>query len=128
MNSVTRPLHFSERVALFVVATRKEKLDELFAGFEASSQKRATHFSAALSACDSAQRQARLSLEFGPRFDAAERLQTVVVEAHPHLRAAIVEALPTRWKVLFPQFQSSSNTVAPAMRALASRLALEAQR
>ena len=119
-----RALSFTERVTLFVCAMRKSQAGALLDCFADRPKARALAFAQQVRQWDSSTRQARLTREFGGRTNRFECLQALVVEAPPLLRGALGEQLPEDQRVLFPHLHPTT-PVAPAMRALASRLVRE---
>jgi hypothetical protein len=78
---------------------------------------------------DSATRQVRLSVEFGIRLNADERLRLLMAEAPPPLQQAILQRLPSYQRTLFPGLEASTaEPLLPHLEALAERLVKEATR
>ncbi|NVJ00925.1 hypothetical protein HV824_22795, partial [Myxococcus sp. AM009] len=83
-----------------------------------------------LSALPSAQRQAKVAVEFGERADAAARLRRLMSDAPPMLRREIFRRLPPYHRTLFPDasLAQQASEAPPAQGALAERLIREATR
>lgn len=123
-----RALGFPERLTLFVTAMHRAQADALLDGLGGDARVRAHAFAPSVRGWDSAQRQARLTHEFGVRSDAVQRVRELVVGAQGAVRDAILDALPARLKVEFPRGRAAAATPSPAVRALAARLVWEATR
>lgn len=119
----SRESGFVERTTMFVVAMKKEQ--DLLDGFASEPRTRAQLFGQQLSALDSPTRQARLALEFGVREGGRERVNKLLSEASPAMRAAIVALLPQSWR---PTNLTATDQRSPVMLALAARLIREATR
>ncbi len=122
-----RDLSFAERVTLFLNGLQRAQSERLLEGFAESLRVRAVAFNVRLNANDSATRQGRLLRELGVRRDALSRLRKLIVEAPVGLRVALCQAIPPRFAPEFPCVEDAPVTT-PGMRALASRLVLEAIR
>lgn len=116
---------FVEQTTLFLVAMKKEQALELLDGFAKDPRHRARVFAQQLSDLDSPTRQARLALEFGVREGGRERVNKLLGEVSPPMRAAIASLLPPSWRL--PNVPSAAQTT-PVMSALAARLIREATR
>lgn len=116
---------FVEQTTLFVVAIKKQQATELIEGFASEPRQRARLFADQLSALDSPTRQARLACEFGVREGGRERVNKLLAESSPAMRAAIVSLLPASWR---PASVMAPQSCAPVMLALAARLIREATR
>jgi hypothetical protein len=122
-----RGVGFVEQTTLFVVALKKTDALSLLDGFAESARQRARVFAQQLADLDSSTRQARLSLAFGTRDDAAVRIKALLAEAPAGLKAAILEQLPP---ALRPPLAGLAPppAQAPLLKALANRLIREATR
>lgn len=121
----SRETGFVERTTMFVVAMKKEVGGDLLDGFADHPRQCAQRFAQHLSALDSPTRQARLALEFGVREGGRERVNKLLSEASPAMRAAIVALLPQSWR---PTNLTATDQRSPVMLALAARLIREATR
>ncbi|MBM4781609.1 MAG: hypothetical protein GQE15_28365 [Archangiaceae bacterium] len=121
----SRESGFVERTTMFVVAMKKEDGDALLEGFASEPRQRARVFAQQLAALDSPTRQARLALEFGVREGGRERVNKLMGEVSPALRAAIIGLLPQTWRPATPTLR---NPPSPVMLAIAARLIREATR
>ncbi len=118
-----------ERLALFLVALHPGAVDRLAGGLAPRVAARTRAYARNLLAAPSSDRHALLATEFGPRPDALDRVQALIVAAPPALRTALVQQLPDEWKRRFPQHTApSTHALAPVLAALASRLIREATR
>lgn len=122
------PVEFPERLALYVHAMHREQASALLDALAEKPRARALAYVEDLKAIDSAQRQARLTREFGTRPDALDRVAKLLVDAAPPLRRAIVRHLPAALRSRFPHLDGPEAPCPPAMDALAARLAREAIR
>lgn len=118
------------RFALVALVFGKERAAELLEGLGAREAERAKEHLAHFAALTSAQRQARVALEFGVRSDPSEQLRELMAEAPEALRREIFRRLPPYQRSLFPQrrVEPADDSVTPAMGALAERLIREAAR
>jgi hypothetical protein len=118
------------RFALVALVFGKERAAELLEGLGAREAERAKEHLAHFAALTSAQRQARVALEFGVRSDPAEQLRELMAEAPEALRREIFRRLPPYQRSLFPQrrLAPADESVTAAMGALAERLIREATR
>jgi hypothetical protein len=118
------------RFALVALVFGKERASELLEGLGASEAERAKEHLAHFMALTSAQRQARVALEFGMRSDPAEQLRELMAEAPEALRREIFRKLAPYHRSLFPQrrLEAQDASTTPAMCALAERLIREATR
>ncbi|MCA3011623.1 MAG: hypothetical protein INH41_04395 [Myxococcaceae bacterium] len=123
-----RDLGFVELTALFVVALKKADALALLDGFAPSSRGRARRFAQQLTDLDSSTRQARLSHAFGVRGDASSRVEALLGEASPSLRAAIIAQLPRGLRLPASAQPAEPAPTSPALTALAARLIREATR
>jgi hypothetical protein len=118
------------RFALVALVFGKERAAELLEGLGASEAARAKEHLAHFMALTSAERQARVALEFGMRSDPAEQLRELMAEAPEALRREIFRKLAPYHRSLFPQrrLEAPDASATPAMCALAERLIREATR
>jgi hypothetical protein len=118
------------RFALVALVFGKERAAELLEGLGAREAERAKEHLAHFGALTSAQRQARVALEFGVRSEPAELLRELMAEAPEALRREIFRRLPPFHRSFFPQrrVEPPDASVTPAMCALAERLIREATR
>jgi hypothetical protein len=119
-----------ERIALVCLVLARERAAALLEGLEESEARRAREHLARFTRLSSAQRQARVAVEFGERPDAAVRLRGVMAEAPEALRREIFRRLPPYHRSLFPErgVEPPEAAVTPGMEALAERLIREATR
>ncbi|RJS25751.1 hypothetical protein DRW03_04535 [Corallococcus sp. H22C18031201] len=119
-----------ERCVLVIHVLGRERAWELLDGLVAAEAERARGLLTEVAQLPSARRQARLSLAFGEREGAADRLRAVMASASGCLRKALYRALPPYHRSLFPgqALEASSPGDAPGMEALAARLIREATR
>lgn len=118
------------RFALVALVFGKERASELLEGLGENEASRAKEHLALFMALSSAQRQARVALEFGLRSDPAEELRALMEEAPEALRREIFRKLAPYHRSLFPQrrLEAPDASVSPALSALAERLIREATR
>lgn len=118
------------RFALVALVFGKERAAELLEGLGAREAERAKEHLAHFAALTSAQRQARVALEFGVRSEPSEQLRALMAEAPEALRREIFRRLPPYQRSLFPQrrVEAPDDSATPAMSALAERLIREATR
>jgi hypothetical protein len=118
------------RFALVALVFGKERAAELLEGLGAREAERAKEHLAHFAELTSAQRQARVALEFGVRSDPSEQLRELMAEAPEALRREIFRRLPPYQRSLFPQrrVEPADDSVTPAMGGLAERLIREATR
>jgi hypothetical protein len=114
-----------ERLALFLGALHRDEAEALLLGLARDLRPRALAFHREALGWDSARRQARLALEFGPQDRQLERARRLVREAPGRLAEAIVAVLPAALQGHFPPPGPAEGT-APALRLLAVRLVREA--
>jgi hypothetical protein len=119
---------FPERLALYLYAMHRDQAPVLLEALADTPRTRALAFMEDLKVVDSAQRQARLTREFGARPDALPRVEALLLTSAPPLRRAIVGCLPPALQAHFPHLHGGAGATAPAMMALAARLAREAVR
>lgn len=118
------------RFALVALVFGKERAAELLEGLGAGEATRAKEHLAHFMALTSAERQARVALEFGMRGDPADQLRELMAEAPEALRREIFRKLAPYHRSLFPQrrLEMLNASATPAMSALAERLIREATR
>lgn len=118
------------RFALVALVFGKERAAELLEGLGEREAERAKEHLAHFAALTSAQRQARVTLEFGVRSDPAEQLRELMAEAPGALRREIFRRLPPYQRSLFPhcRVEPPDASVTSAMGAFAERLIREATR
>jgi hypothetical protein len=118
------------RFALVALVFGRERAAELLDGLGAREAARAKEHLAHFSALSSAERQARVAVEFGMRSDPADQLRALMVEAPEALRREIFRRLPPYHRSLFPKrrVEPPDASAIPALCALAERLIREATR
>jgi hypothetical protein len=118
------------RFALVARVFGKERAEELLEGLGAREAERAKEHLAHFAALSSAQRQARVAMEFGMRSDPAEQLRALMAEAPEALRRELFRRLAPYHRSLFPRrrVEPPEAETSPAMSALAERLIREATR
>jgi hypothetical protein len=118
------------RFALVALVFGKERAAELLEGLGASEAERAKEHLTHFMSLTSAQRQARVALEFGMRSDPSEQLRELMAEAPEALRREIFRKLAPYHRSLFPQrrLEAQDASTTPAMSALAERLIREVTR
>lgn len=119
-----------ERLALVAWVLGRERAEELLFGLEAGAAASASEHLRRLASLPSAQRQAKVSVEFGERPDAAARLRQLMGEASPLLRGELLRRLPPYHRTLFPSEPRGAprQDVPHALSLLAERLIREATR
>ncbi|HSP80091.1 MAG TPA: hypothetical protein VLQ93_16290 [Myxococcaceae bacterium] len=119
-----------ERMALVALVLGRERAEALLEGLAGPAARQAKRYLAGFAALSSAQRQARVTVEFGVRPDAATRLRAVMEEAPEVLRREIFRRLPPYHRSLFPErrVEPSDEAATPGVCALAERLIREATR
>jgi hypothetical protein len=119
-----------ERLALVALVFGRERAKALLDGLREPEARQAKDSLAGFAALSSALRQARVSVEFGVRPDAAARLRALMEEAPEVLRREIFRRLPPYHRSLFPerQLEPPDAAATPAVCALAERLIREATR
>ncbi|WP_223636515.1 hypothetical protein [Corallococcus sp. EGB] len=119
-----------ERIALVVCVLAKERAAELLGGLVDAEAGRALRHLERLAAMPSAQRQAKVAVEFGERADAANRLALFLEAAPEALRQEALRGLPPYHRSRFPQWEEAAprTDAAPALTALAERRIREALR
>ncbi len=119
-----------ERLALVAWVLGRERAAELLGGLGEGAAERALEHLRRLASLPSAQRQAKVAVEFGERPDAAARLRRLMSEVQPSLGREILRRLPPYHRTLFPAERPDipAHEVPPALTALAERLIREATR
>lgn len=118
-----------ERLALVALVLGRERATELLDGLGEDEAALAKEHLARFTALSSAQRQARVALEFGVVDDAAERLRALMAEASEPLRREIFRRLPPYHRSLFPgRVAEPPDATLPGLGVLAERLIREATR
>ncbi len=123
-----RSLSFVERTTLFIVALKRQHAPALLDGFATAQRHTAQVLAKQLTGLDSPTRQARVTLEFGARDDAADRLKVLLEQAPPRLKACLSQQLPPALRHLAPPQAAEALPPSPAMKALAARMIREASR
>ncbi|MBZ4419531.1 hypothetical protein K8638_23925 [Myxococcus sp. RHST-1-4] len=119
-----------ERFALVAWVLGRARAAELLGGLREREAERAKEHLLHIAALPSAQRQAKVAVEFGERADAAARLKALMNEVSEPLRQEIFRRLPPYHRTLFPgrQVEPADSGAPPALGALAERLIREATR
>ncbi|MBN8226350.1 hypothetical protein JYK02_02385 [Corallococcus macrosporus] len=119
-----------ERIALVVCVLSRERAAELLGGLVDAEAGRALRHLERFAAMPSAQRQAKVSVEFGERADAANRLALFLESAPEVLRQEALRGLPPYHRSRFPQWETTASReeAAPGLTALAERRIREALR
>jgi hypothetical protein len=118
------------RFALVALVFGRERASELLEGLGVREAERAREHLAVFSAMSSAQRQARVTVEFGMRSDPADSLRALMAEAPEALRREIFRRLPPYHRSLFRgrRVEPPDASTTPALCAFAERLIREATR
>lgn len=118
------------RFALVALVFGKERAPELLEGLGAREAERAKEHLAHLMELTSAQRQAKVAVEFGMRKDPSGPLRELMAEAPESLRRELFRRLPPYLRTLFPErvLEPPDASATPALCALAERLIREATR
>jgi hypothetical protein len=118
------------RYALVVLVFGRERAAELLEGLGDREAERAKEHLSGFAALTSAQRQAKVALEFGTRSDPAEELRALMAEAPELLRREIFRRLPPYHRTLFVarRLEPPDASTPPALAALAERLIREVTR
>jgi Sec-independent protein translocase protein TatA len=118
------------RFALVALVFGRERAPELLEGLGEREAKRAKEHLSQLTALSSAQRQARVAVEFGMRQDPSGPLRELMAEAPEALRRELFRRLPPYLRSLFPErgLEPPDASATPALCALAERLIREATR
>jgi hypothetical protein len=108
----------------------RERAPELLEGLGEREAQRAKEHLAQLITLSSAQRQARVAVEFGMRKDPAAPLRELMAEAPEALRRELFRRLPPYLRSLFPErsLEPPDASATPTLCALAERLIREATR
>ncbi|RKH98864.1 hypothetical protein [Corallococcus sp. AB038B] len=119
-----------ERIALVVCVLARERAAELLGGLVDAEAGRALRHLERFAAMPSAQRQAKVAVEFGERADGANRLALFLETAPEALRQEALRGLPPYHRSRFPQWEGTAPRAdaAPALSALAERRIREALR
>ncbi|RYZ38007.1 MAG: hypothetical protein EOO71_25770 [Myxococcaceae bacterium] len=119
-----------ERIALVVCVLSRERASVLLDGLVDAEAGRALRHLERFAAMPSAQRQAKVAVEFGERADAASRLTALLETAPEALRREVFRRLPPYHRSRFPQLDGEAPTVGSAqvLVALAERRIREATR
>lgn len=119
-----------ERIALVLCVLARGRGPELLEGLVAAEAGRALRHLERFSAMPSAQRQAKVAVEFGERADAASRLALFLDAAPEVLRREVFRGLPPYHRSRFPQMEGPASPAhaSPALTALAERRIREATR
>jgi hypothetical protein len=118
------------RFALVALVFGRERASELLGGLGEREAERAKEHLVCFTALTSAQRQARVAMEFGMRSDPAQQLRELMAEAPEALRRELFRRLPPYHRSLFPELrvEPPDASTPPALCALAERLIREATR
>lgn len=108
----------------------RERAAELLGGLGEREAERAKEHLLRLAALPSAQRQAKVAVEFGERSDAASRLKALMGEVSEPLRREIFRRLPPYHRTLFPgwRVEPADPSAPSALAVMAERLIREATR
>lgn len=119
-----------ERIALVVCVLARERAAELLGGLVDAEAGRALRHLERFAAMPSAQRQAKVAVEFGERADGENRLALFLETAPEALRQEAFRDLPPYHRSRFPQWEGTASqaAAAPALAALAERRIREALR
>jgi hypothetical protein len=125
--ALTLPL---ERIALVVCVLARERGPELLGGLVDAEAGRARRHLERFAAMPSAQRQAKVAVEFGERADAATRLAAFLDAAPEALRREAWRRLPPYHRSRFPQLATDEQSpeASPVLAALVERRIREATR
>ncbi|MDY7228612.1 hypothetical protein [Hyalangium rubrum] len=118
------------RYALVALVFGRERAPELLEGLGEREAERAKEHLTRLAALSSAERQAKVAVEFGMRSDPSEQIRQVMSESPEVLRREIFRRLPPYLRTLFParSVQPADASATPALCALAERLIREVTR
>lgn len=119
-----------ERLALVVLVLGRQRAVELLEGLRAPEAEQAREHLERLAALPSAQRQARVAVEFGVRPEAAARLRALMAELPEVLRREVFRRLPPYHRSLFPEreVEQAAEAAPPRAGEWAERLVREATR
>ena len=118
----------AERIALFAVVTRHPRATAVLDGLVKPAADAAKKLIEGAAAWPSGKRQARATLEFGPRSDQHERLARIIGQAQPLLRLAMGAQLSPQHQARFPHLLNRDLEKLPGRDAFAARLVREATR
>lgn len=121
-------VELAERIALFAVVTRHPRAVSVLEGLVKPAAAAARKLVDGAAAWPSGKRQARASLEFGPRTDQYERLARTIGEAHPLLRLAMGAQLSPQQQARFPHLVKREHELLAGRDTFAARLIREATR
>lgn len=118
------------RFALVALVFSRERAPELLEGLGAREAERAKEHLANLTALSSAQRQAKVAVEFGMRKDPSAPVRELMAEASEPLRRELFRRLPPYLRSLFParELAPPEASATPALCSLAERLIREVTR
>lgn len=118
------------RFALVALVFGRERAAELLEGLGEREAARAKEHLSHLAGLSSAERQARVAVEFGMRSDPAPQLRALMAEAPEALKREIFRRLPPYHRSLFPQrgVEPPEASATPGLCAFAERLIREATR
>jgi hypothetical protein len=118
------------RFALVALVFGRERAPELLEGLGEREAGRAKEHLAHLMALSSAQRQAKVAVEFGMRKDPSGPLRELMAEAPEPLKRELFRRLPPYLRSLFPGrgLEPPDASATPVLCALAERLIREATR
>ena len=118
------------RFALVALVFGRERAPELLEGLGEREAERAKEHLANLTALSSAQRQAKVAVEFGMRKDPSAPVRELMAEAPEPLRRELFRRLPPYLRSLFParELAPPEASATPALCALAERLIREVTR
>ncbi|MGE6760817.1 hypothetical protein ACQKGO_22555 [Corallococcus interemptor] len=119
-----------ERISLVVCVLARERAAELLGGLVDAEAGRALRHLERFASMPSAQRQAKVAVDFGERSDGANRLAVFLESAPEALRQEALRRLPPYHRSRFPEWEGtpSQAEAAPALTALAERRIREALR
>lgn len=119
-----------ERLALVVLVLGRQRATGLLEGLRAAEAREAREHLERLAVLSSAQRQARVAVEFGVRPEAAARLRALMAELPEVLRREVFRRLPPYHRSLFPerQVEQTAEGTPPRAGEWAERLVREATR
>ncbi len=118
----------AERIALFAVVNRHPRASKVLDGLVAPASAAARKLVAQALVWPSSKRQARATLEFGPRADQHDRLARLMGEAAPVLRLAMYAQMTPQQQVRFANLANQEFRQLPGRNAFAARLVREATR
>jgi len=118
----------AERIVMFAVVTRRPRAANVVEGLSKPAAASAKKMLETIASWPSGMRQARVSLDFGLRGDQAERLASVMAEAHPALRLAMYAYMSPQQQARYPRLAAVEFRQIPGRNAWAARLVREATR